>query len=230
MVADGAYAGGYRMRGRMRRASEIAFLAAAAIAAAIAWAAPARAMEWKSVFARGTKVVSVEGAIAHFGSRLPGNGIQSWNLGARISLIPFGDLTFPRFHPIDGALEIGLEPFFQRFQTQDENFGGLLLEGRYYFTYLSYGRLVPWIGASIGPGGSDLKLGTAPGSKETLVGPFMATIRGEIGASYFISPRYAVYAGLQGEHFSNGSLNGGGKNASLNTPWAGVFGVSWFFR
>jgi hypothetical protein len=126
-------------------------------------------MEWKSVFARGTTVVSVEGAIAHFGSRLPGNGIQSWNLGARISIIPFGDLAFPRFHAIDGALEIGLEPFFQRFETQGQNFGGLLLEGRYYLTYLSYGPVVPWIGASIGPGGSDLRLGTEPGAQDRLV-------------------------------------------------------------
>ena len=231
MVADVICAGGHRIRRQGRHASWTGFLATTAAAgiAAIVWAAPARAMEWKSVFARGTTVVSVEGAIAHFGSRLPGNGIQSWNLGARISIIPFGDLAFPRFHAIDGALEIGLEPFFQRFETQGQNFGGLLLEGRYYLTYLSYGPVVPWIGASIGPGGSDLRLGTEPGAQDRLVGPFMATIRGEIGASYFLTPRYAIYAGLQGEHFSNGSLNGGGENAALNTPWAGVFGASWLF-
>jgi hypothetical protein len=232
MVAEVTCAGGHRMRGQGRYAPWTGLLvamAAAGIVATIAWAAPARAMEWKSVFAQGTKVVSIEGAIAHFGARLPGNGIQSWNLGARISLIPFGDLAFARFHPIDGALEIGLEPFFQRFETQGQNFGGLLLEGRYYLTYLSYGPVVPWVGAAIGPGRSDLRLGTEPGAQDTLVGPFLATIQGEIGVSYFLSPSYAIYVGLQGEHFSNGSLNGGGKNAALNTPWAGVFGASWLF-
>jgi hypothetical protein len=34
---------------------------------------------------------------------------------------------------------------------------------------VSYGPVVPWIGASIGPGGSDLRLGTEPGAQDRLV-------------------------------------------------------------
>jgi hypothetical protein len=51
-----------------------------------------------------------------------------------------------------------------------------------------------------------------------------ALARSSTFISYFLSPSYAINAGLQGEHFSNGSLNGGGQNAALNTPWAWVFG------
>lgn len=68
-------------------------------------------------------------------------------------------------------------------------------------------------------------------SNETrLSGPFMATIRGEIGGSYFISEHAAFYLGLQGEHFSNAGLNGSNHNFALNTPWGGVFGVSYYFH
>ena len=44
------------------------------------------AFDLDRVLTKGTKVVSVEGALAHFGSRL-NNGlgyVQAWNLGARI--------------------------------------------------------------------------------------------------------------------------------------------------
>jgi hypothetical protein len=40
-----------------------------------------------------------------------------------------------------------------------QNFAGLALELRYYLVRLRYGPLMPWIGAAIGPGYSDLNIG-----------------------------------------------------------------------
>jgi hypothetical protein len=50
------------------------------------------AFDLDQVLTKDTKVVSVEGALAHFGSRLNNRMgyVQAWNLGARISLLPFG--------------------------------------------------------------------------------------------------------------------------------------------
>jgi hypothetical protein len=48
------------------------------------------AFDLDQVLTKDTKVVSVEGALAHFGSR-QNNGLgylQAWNLGARFSLLP----------------------------------------------------------------------------------------------------------------------------------------------
>jgi len=211
-----------------------ALTAAALLVASQAWSFDLDQMlgpspNWNSVMAPGTKVVSVETALAHYGSHVPGDGIQGWNLGARIGWMPFGVWHVKRVPLVSGAMELGLEPLFQRFRTKNQNYAGLLAEVRYYFLDLSYGPLVPWISASIGPGGSDINLG-AEGGTNRLTGPFLATIRGEVGEYYFIAAQQAVYLGLQGEHFSNGGLNGANRNFSLNTPWAGVLGYSWFFK
>jgi hypothetical protein len=176
------------------------------------------------------KVVSAEATFAHFGPHLSNSRavIQAWNLAACFSLLPFGIARF-RFlnHTFDGALEVGLKPVFERFQTQNQNFGGLGLNLRYYLLHFRYGRLVPWINGSIAPGGSDLNIGRV--SNETrLTGPFMDLIQGSIGASFFITQHSAIYLGLQAQHFSNGGFNGSNRNFSLNTPESAVIGVSWF--
>jgi hypothetical protein len=193
----------------------------------------ARAFDPEETFRQGGKVISLEGALAHFGSRLPAGDIQAWNLGARISLLPFGVTHFKRLRDIpDGVLELGLEPIFERLNTKRQNFGGLAFEFRYYLTHLRYGRLVPWIAASIAPGGSDLDIGSTFNDTR-LGGPFMALIRGEVGVAYFITDETAVYMGLQAQHLSNGGFNGetqgGSQNADINTPWGGVVGVSRYF-
>jgi hypothetical protein len=69
------------------------------------------AFDLDRVLTKGTKVVSVEGALAHFGSRL-NNGlgyVQAWNVSARISLLPFGVTRWQLLGGMaDGAVEIGL--------------------------------------------------------------------------------------------------------------------------
>jgi hypothetical protein len=191
---------------------------------------PASAFDPDDVFRPWTKVVSVEAAFAHFGSRLDnGNDVvQAWNLSARFSLLPFG-VTRTRFLGgcLDGAPEIGLEPTFERFTTQHQNFGGLGLHLRYYSTHFRWGPLVPWIDASIAPGGTDLRIGRVP-NETRLDGPFMNLIQAGIGESIFVSEHFAIYAGLQAQHISNAGLNGSNRNFALNTAEGVVVGMSWY--
>jgi hypothetical protein len=197
-------------------------------------ASPAIADQWNSdsTFAKHTKIISLEGGLGYFSDRLPAGAIQEWNVAARFSLLPFNPIHLDGgWRVFNGAFEIGLQPTFERFNTKGQNWGGLALAGRYYLTDLRlFDRLVPYIGASIAPGGSDLDIGRkANGSR--LRGPFLARIAGEGGFSWFFDDSKAVYAGIQGTHFSNANTQGGSVyNNGLNTPWAGVVGFSWFIQ
>jgi hypothetical protein len=81
----------------------------------------------------------------------------------------------------DGAVEIGLEPTFQRFNTVHQNFAGLGLDVRYYLVHFRRGRFVPWINASIAPGGTDLRMGSSV-SEIRLSGPFMNLIQAGVAS------------------------------------------------
>src|SRR5579884_2879564 len=120
------------------------------------------AFDLNDAFPRMTWALSAEGTVAHIETgRLPGTFINSWNVGARISLLPLGIVHLRRFlhGELDGALEVGLEPTFARFNGAHQNFAGLLVKARYHLVRLHYGRFVPWIGGSVGPGYSDLNIG-----------------------------------------------------------------------
>jgi Lipid A 3-O-deacylase (PagL) len=175
--------------------------------------------------------ISGEATFAHFGPRLNGAAwLQAWNLSARFSLLPFGISRFNLFDgAFDGSLEVGLEPTFERFTNQHQNFAGVGLVLRYYLLHFRFGRLVPWIEAGITPGGSDLNIGGG-GNETLLTGPFMSRIEGGIGFSYFINGHFAPYIGLQAQHLSNGDFNGGGRNNGLNTVASFTVGGSWFFE
>jgi hypothetical protein len=178
------------------------------------------------------KVVSLEAAFTHFGSRLANGGavVQAWNLSGRFSLLPFGVTRFKFLSGfLDGALEIGLEPTFERFNTEHQNFGGFGLHLRYDLLHFRWRGLVPWIDASIAPGGTDLHIGRV--SDETrLDGPFMNLIQAGIGESYFVNNQTAIYLGLQAQHISNAGLNGSNRNYSLNTVESAVLGISWYLH
>lgn len=156
-------------------------------------------------FSPWTKAVSMEATFTHFGSRL-NNGdaaVQAWNLSGRFALLPLGITRFKFLGGVlDGAAEIGLEPTFERFNTQHQNFAGVGLHLRYDMLHFRWGPLVPWIDVSIAPGGTDLRIGRA--SNETrLDGPFMNLIQAGVGESYFREQphgdlsRYAGAAHLQ---------------------------------
>jgi hypothetical protein len=209
-----------------------------ALASGLLAKAPGFAADPESVLETSRWLVSGEATVAHFGARLNDRSIQAWNLSARFSLLPFG---VNHYHflsgKVDGALEVGLEPTFERFSVRHSpqntsgfaNYEGVGLVLRYYLVHIRYQGMVPWIEAGIAPGGTDLKIGQQ--SNETrLTGPFMNRIKGGLGLSYFISENAASYIGLQAQHLSNAGLNGPNRNYSLNTPVSFVIGGSWFFR
>ncbi len=181
-------------------------------------------------FVKHALVLSADATLAHFGPRLndAGRGLQAWNLSARAAILPFGVTRFATLRGFaDGALEVGLEPTFERFTSENQNFAGLGLAARYYLLHFRYGRWVPWIEAGIVPGGTDLRIGRVS-NQTRLTGPFMARIEGAFGISYFMTGRAAIYAGLQGQHLSNAGLNGANRNYSLNTAESLVIGLSYF--
>lgn len=218
------------IRSRRTPLVRIALCAAVSILTISSAPKPAGALDPDQTFAKWTKVVSIEAAFAYFGAHLNNQHaiVQAWNLSGRFSLVPFGVTRFNFLGgALDGAAEIGLEPTFERFETERQNFAGLGLHLRYNLIHFRWGPLIPWIDALIAPGGSDLRIGTVSNGTR-LTGPFMDEIQAGIGESYFVSDNAAIYAGLQAQHFSNGGFNGGNRNFSLNTPAGLVIGVSWY--
>ena len=205
-------------------------IATGLLLAAVSILAPLEAVAADSdqPFVKHALVLSAGATFAHFGPRLGDRELQAWNLSARAAILPFGVTRFADLRGFaDGALEVGLEPTFERFTSENQNFAGLGLAARYYLLHFRYGRWVPWIEAGIVPGGTDLRIGRV--SNETrLTGPFMARIEGAVGVSYFVTEHAAVYAGLQGQHLSNAGLNGANRNYSLNTAESVVMGLSYF--
>jgi Lipid A 3-O-deacylase (PagL) len=221
-----------------RKLSNTISVVTIALAGVLLVKAPCLAADPDSVLETSRWEISGEGTVAHFGARLNDRAIQAWNLSARFSLLPFGVSHFHFLRgTLDGALEVGLEPTFERFSVRHlpqntagfANYEGAGLVLRYYLVHFRYEPLVPWIEAGIAPGGTDLKIGKQ-GNETLLTGPFMNRIKGGIGVSCFISENADVYIGLQAQHLSNAGLNGPNRNFALNTPVSFVIGGSWFFR
>jgi hypothetical protein len=121
--------------------------------------------------------------------------------------------------PLEGALEIGLEPFYQRFYDPvDAYFVGLAGVTRYHFTGL--GRFVPYLELAGSAGYTDLDVR----EQDTDI---VFLLFGGGGASYFITERAAIYAGYRFQHISNADTDTPNRGIDSHT---GVVGLSVFFR
>ena len=181
--------------------------------------AEAAAFDPEARFARGTWMASFEGGagtVTNIETKHHPSDIELWYLGVRLSLLPFPPVL-PR--PLHGALEIGLEPLYQRYTRPEKAFyAGLALVGRYHF--LALGRLVPYIEAAGAAGGTDL---TIP----EIDSAFAFWVAGGFGASFFVTDTVAVYAGYRLVHVSNGDTSRPNRGFEVST---GVAGVSFFFK
>ena len=194
-------------------------LAALAVAAA-ALAPSARAFDGAQTFTKGTYVLSVEGG---GGEQFNLEGFHSFsdikffNLGLRASLLPFEH--FGADGPLHGALELGVEPFYQKYTDPKPAFwAGLAAALRYHF--LALGRFVPYAELAGAAGGTDLRV-------REIDSDFSFLLWGGVGASLFVTDSTALYAGYRYEHNSNGNT------AQPNRGWeshVGVVGVSYYFR
>lgn len=193
---------------------------AARVMALWALAAPASAFDNTQTFAKGTYVLSVEGGRgAQF--NLEGHRTESdlefFDLGVRASLLPFE--RFGGDGPLGGALEIGVEPFYQRYTGPKPAFwAGLAAVFRYHV--LALGRFVPYAELAAAAGGTDLRV-------HEIASDFSFLLWGGVGGSVFITDSTALYAGYRYEHNSNGNA------ARPNRGWdshVGVAGLSYYFR
>jgi opacity protein-like surface antigen len=180
-------------------------------------ASPAAAYDPRDTFRRGTTVVTVEaggGQQANLDGFQDATEIEFWNAGLRVSLLPFG-AAGPG--PLFGALELGIEPFYQRYTEPHAFLAGLKAVGRYHF--LSLGRFVPYLELVVGAGGTDLSIREIDSS-------FTFIVEGGLGASIFVTDRVAVSAGYRLQHVSNGNTQQPNRGFEAHT---GVVGVSLYF-
>ena len=181
--------------------------------------APASAFDAHTTFAKGAFVVSIEGGGGEDGSleqHRVVTHVEFWNAGVRVSLLPFGA---GGAGPLFGALEVGLEPFYQRYTAGLNAFyAGLAAVGRYHF--LSLGRFVPYVELAAGAGGGDLKI-------REIASDFSFLLFGGAGASVFVTDHIALYAGYRLQHVSNGGTEDPNRGFESHT---GVIGLSTYFK
>jgi hypothetical protein len=190
----------------------------AGLLAGLVAVAPAAAYDPQDTFRKGAMAVSVEGG---YGEQfnLEGHRVESdvrfWNAGVRFSLLPLGPTLTG---PLHGALEVGLEPMYQRYTNPtDAFFAGLAGVARYHF--LSLGRFVPYVELAGAAGGTDLEI-------REIRSDFTFLVFGGLGAAVFVTDRAALYAGYRWLHVSNGNTEKPNRGFEANT---GVVGVSIFF-
>jgi opacity protein-like surface antigen len=169
------------------------------------------------VYRQGALVISGEagyGAEIHFYDTF--TGLEFVNAGVRVGVLPFGT-TGPGI--LQGALEVGLEPIYQRYVSPVGAFyAGLAAVTRYHFT--SLGRFVPYVELAGAAGGTDLRVAEQRSS-------FAFLLFGGAGLSYFVADRTAIYAGYRFQHVSNAYTSS--PNVGINSN-SGVVGVSYFFK
>lgn len=176
------------------------------------------AFDADAAFTEGGHVLSLEGG---YGEQFDlGNttitGFDFFNAGVRVGFLPWGVVGAG---PFKGALEIGVEPFYQRFiEPERAYFAGLGAVARYHF--LPLGRLVPYLELGAAPGATDLRV------REQRT-DFVFLLFGGAGASYFLTESAALYAGYRLQHISNAGTDSPNEGINSHT---GVVGLSIFFR
>lgn len=180
-------------------------------------ALPVWAFNPGQTFRKGTVVVSGEAGygestnVEDFDHQ---TGLQFWNTGVRASIVPFGPTGSG---PLYGALETGLEPFYQQYTDPATYFAGLAVMVRYHF--LALGRLVPYAEIAGAAGGTNLKI-------PEIRSDFTFLVFGGVGTSFFVTDRTALYAGYRFEHVSNGNTSTPNRGFESHV---GVAGVSFYF-
>jgi opacity protein-like surface antigen len=194
------------------------FAALVAVALALL-AVPAGAFDPEQTFKKGTFVLSGEGAYGWQSdvedNRDPSE-IEFWDAGVRFGLLPFE--TLGKDTPLYGALEVGLEPLYQRYvEPRHRYWAGLSAVARYHF--LALGRFVPYVEVAGSAGGSDLRL-------PEIRSDFAFLIFGGAGASVFVTDHAAAYAGYRWQHVSNGNTSSPNRGFESHVA---VVGLSLFF-
>jgi lipid A 3-O-deacylase len=193
--------------------------AALAATAVLCLARPAPAYDPEATFARGTTI---------FGLQVGGgaaNNVEGHRTVSDISFVTETPrLSYLFFAPfgsglLRSAFEPGLEGWFQQYLSpHSATAQGLKLTGRYHF--IGLGRLVPYLEATAGAGGTSLRV---PEIDST----FTFVLEAGAGLSYFVTDALALNAGYRFQHISNGHTSD--RNRGFNSD-SGVVGVSFYFK
>ena len=193
-------------------------LAAALVVLALA-ASPACAFDNAQTFRQGSTVLSVEaggGSQNNFERHQVQSDLDLWYVGFRYALLPLAP-TGPSI--LRGALEIGLEPTYQKYERgRDAFWAGVSALARWHF--LSLGRFVPYVELGAGAGGTDLRAIEMDSS-------FAFLVSAGVGASFFLTDHIALYGGYRLVHVSNGNTSRPNRGIEADT---GLVGVSYYFR
>jgi hypothetical protein len=181
-------------------------------------ASPAGAFDPEQTFTKGSFVLSLEGGGGtqnNLENHRVQTGIDLWWIQGRASLLPLGTSGKDGF--LYGALEVGLEPIYQRYTGPvDAYFAGLGLAARYHF--LSLGVFAPYVELGAAAGGTNLRV-------IEIDSTFAFRLYGGLGASLFVADNAALYAGYRMVHLSNGNTSRPNRGFEADT---GVFGLSFF--
>jgi lipid A 3-O-deacylase len=194
-------------------------VAAVTALAVLSSAPPAPAYDAEAAFARGTTI---------FGLQIGGGAANNFEGQRTVSDISFITAT-PRvshlfFSPfgagwLRSAVEPGIEGWFQYYLSPDSATAeGLKVAVRYHF--IGLGRLVPYLEATAGGGGTNLKV---PEIDST----FTFVAEAGIGLSYFVADTVALNAGYRFQHISNGHTSSPNRGFNANS---GVVGVSFYLK
>jgi opacity protein-like surface antigen len=196
----------------------LSLVGATLVVLALVVAGPALAYDPAETFKKGTYVLSLEGgggAQHNIEGQSIQTGLEFWNAGIRLGLIPWGPINKKAMY---GAFEIGLEPYYQGYEHPlKAHFAGLGLSLRYHF--LALGRFVPYVEAFGAAGETDLKT-------PEVASRFTFLLHGGLGVEYFVSNRVALYVGYRLQHVSNGNTDSPNRGFESHT---GVTGISDYF-
>jgi hypothetical protein len=185
---------------------------------AVLAAAPAAAQSAEAALGRGTVLLSLQaggGAQNNVEGHRDISDASFLTVTPRLGWIPF-DPVGPGI--LRGALEVGLEGWYQRYVEPGATAAGLKLAGRYHFVGL--GALAPYVEVLAGAGGTDLEV-------REIRSDFTFVLEAGVGLSYFLQRNLAVNVGYRFQHISNGNVES--PNRGFNSD-AGVLGVTYLFH
>jgi opacity protein-like surface antigen len=194
----------------MRRGAALAVLILG-----LALASPALAFDPEQTFRKGGFVLSLDGGWGtqnNLESKDRQTGLDLWWIQGRASVLPFGTTGKDRFYY--GALEVGLEPIYQRYTGPvDAYFAGLGLAARYHV--LSLGIFAPYVEVGAAAGGTNLKVIEIDSS-------FAFRLYGGAGVSLFVADNVALYAGYRLVHISNGNTSKPNRGFETDSVAGGI--------
>ena len=179
----------------------------------------AAAMDAESVLTKGTWALGLQvggGEQNNVENHRTISGVSFVNVEPRLGYFPFEQFGKGW---LKGALETGLESWF-RYYLEPDTATAEGLKGALRYHVLGFGPLVPYIEATGGAGGTNLKV-------REIRSIFTFVVEAGAGVSYFVTREMAINAGYRFQHLSNGHT--ASPNRGVNSD-SGVIGLTYYFK